>query len=359
MKPVAFRLARHHLAKRAVSGSAVEVARRLCGVHAQVTSSADLILWARVSRHAVGDLGRALWDERTLARTWLMRGTLHVVPADDLPLYVGALDNRGRYDAAWLRAFDATAAGMERLIAAVAEALDGRCLSREELAEAVRRKVSAATAKRLRSGWGEVLKPASRRGVLCSGPNRGQTVTFVRPDQWLAGWRAPPEREEARAELLRRFLQTYGPATKDDFERWLGVNRRLREPWEIVADEVEEVEPKLFALRADVSALKRTRAAHGIRLLPGFDPFVLFPHSDRPVPAAHKDRVYRKAAWVSATVVQDGQAVAVWEQRKRSGRVEVTVSPFAPLSRPTSAAVAAEAERLARYLGGGLDLRFG
>lgn len=358
MNPVAFRLARHLLTKRAPAGSAVDVARRLCGVHAQVTSSADLILWARISRHAAGDLQRALWEERTLARTWLMRGTLHVVPGDDLPLYVGALDNRGHYDAVWLRAFGTTAAGMERLIDAIADALDGRCLSREELSEAVRPNVSGAIAKRLGSGWGEFLKPASRRGVLCSGPSRGQTVTFVRPDQWLPGWSPPPAREEARAELIRRFLRAYGPATKDDFERWLGVNRRVREPWEIVADEVEEVEPKLFALRADAGTLRRTRSTGGIRFLPGFDPFVLFPHSDRPVPAQHKDRVYRKAAWISATVVDGGRVVAVWEQRKHGSGIDVTVSPFARLPPSTRAAVTAEAERLAGYLGGPVALRF-
>jgi Winged helix DNA-binding domain len=343
---------------RATRGSAVEVARRLCGVHAQVTSSADLILWARVRGHAAGDFARLVWEERTLVRTWLMRGTLHVVPADDLPLYVGALDNRGHYDGAWLRAFDVSAAGMERLIAAIADALDGSSLSREELAEAVRRKVGAATAKRLRSGWGEFLKPASRRGVLCSGPARGQTVTFVRPDQWLAGWTTPPPREEARAELIRRFLRAFGPASKDDFERWLGVNRRLREPWELVASEVEEIEPKLFVLGEDASYVKRVHATGGIRFLPGFDPFVLFPHSDRPVGPKYKERVYRKSAWVSATVVEHGQVIAVWAQKRRGQRLELAVSPFGRLSRATRAAVASEAEVLARYLGGRLDLRF-
>jgi hypothetical protein len=106
---LALRIGRQHLRTRAPKGSAVEVARRLCGVHAQVTSSADLILWARVRGHAPGDLARLLWDERALVRTWLMRGTLHAVPADDLPLYVGALDNRGHYDGAWLRAFGVAA----------------------------------------------------------------------------------------------------------------------------------------------------------------------------------------------------------------------------------------------------------
>lgn len=108
MNPVAFRLGRHDL-KRPTGDDIEAVARRLCGLHAQVLSAADLILWARVRGHRPGALHTALWDERSLVETWLMRGTLHLVPADDLPLYVGALDNRGTYQEAWLRWFDVTA----------------------------------------------------------------------------------------------------------------------------------------------------------------------------------------------------------------------------------------------------------
>jgi hypothetical protein len=114
----------------------------------------------------------------------------------------------------------------------------------------------------------------------------------------------------------------------------------------------------LFVLGDDVSKVKRLRATGGISLLPGFDPFVLYPHSDRPVAPEHKERVYHKAAWVSATVVENGRVIAVWEQKQRGQRLELTVSPFGRWSRATQAAVASEAELLARYLGGRLDLRF-
>jgi hypothetical protein len=67
-----------------------------------------------------------------------MRGTLHLVPADDLPLGVGAFDNRGEYRPVWPRLYETTAAKMERLIEALSDALDGRCLTRAELGEAVR-----------------------------------------------------------------------------------------------------------------------------------------------------------------------------------------------------------------------------
>lgn len=357
MNPVAYRLARHYLTARA-NGSIVEVAQRLCGLHAQVMSSADLSLWARVRAHRPDALSHALWEERSLAKTWLMRGTLHVVPAVDLPLYVGALDNRGHYDGAWLRAFEVSAAQMEALIEAIAAALDGRCLTREELIAAVGPRVGDTVARRLSSGWGEFLKPASRRGVLCFGPSKGQNVTFVRPDEWLTAWREPPGRDEARTELLRRFLAAYGPARPDDFERWIGANRRVKEPWAALGDELEEVAPKTFALRAELAELERPPPARGVRLLGGFDPFVLFPHSARPVPEEARDRVYRTAGWVSATVLERGRVVGVWEHRRRGRRVEVKIEPFEPLAERTRSAVAREAAALARYQGGELELGF-
>jgi hypothetical protein len=83
----AWSIRRHHLYHRAPAGSMLAVATRLCGLHAQVMSSAELTVWARVEnldRHAVQ---RALWEDRTLAKTWAMRGPLHLLPADELPLW--------------------------------------------------------------------------------------------------------------------------------------------------------------------------------------------------------------------------------------------------------------------------------
>ena len=346
--PVALRLERHALARRAPAGALVEVAGRMCGLHAQVLSAADLQLWARVERHARGDLERALWEERSLVKTWLMRGTLHLVPARDLPVYVGALHNRGEWGNAWLRAFGATAVQMERLIDAIAGALDGACLTRDELIAAVTPRVGKAFAAQMRSGWGTFLKPAARRGLLCFGPSRGQNVTFVRADQWL-GLRFELGREEAREELLRRFLSAFAPASRVDFQRWLGSSRMPSQAWDALADELVEVEPKRFALAVDASAPAARPA--GVRLLPAFDPYVLHPQSDRPVPPEFMPRVSRTAGWISATIIERGRVVGTWSHVVKSRRLELGVEPFAPLSSTTSAAVAREARSLARYLG--------
>src|SRR5438874_8724872 len=116
----AWRMRRHHLVERAPAGSMLAVAGRLCGLHAQVMSSAELMVWARVEGHARGDVQRALWEERTLIKTWAMRGTLHLLPAFEWNVWHGALRENPRYSRpALLRRFGMTVADLDRLTAEI------------------------------------------------------------------------------------------------------------------------------------------------------------------------------------------------------------------------------------------------
>ncbi len=290
----------------------------MCAVHAQLMSSVELALWARVAGLDRRAVQRALWEERTLAKTWCMRGTLHVMRADDLPLYQAAR-GVGRYrSAAWLRYFDLAPSDIDRIADAVGTALDGRMLTRKELADEVARLSGRELRQRLLSGWGALLKPAAYLGRLCFGPPQGQEVTFVRPDQWLGRWTAWTE-EGARQEVLRRYLRTYGPATRDDFEWWLGIPpREAKPPW-------AAVEPELAAVEVDgrpAWVLAGTRLPTGgprlgVRLLPGFDGYVLG-HRTRShlVDEAFRGRVYRPQGWVSPTVLVNGRIEGVWSHRR-------------------------------------------
>src|SRR4029453_15156571 len=88
------RAARHHLDERAPAGVMLEVAAGIAGVHAQVLSSADLTLWARVEALAPDSVRRALGDARSLVKTWAMRGTLHLLPAAEFPMWQAALSTK-------------------------------------------------------------------------------------------------------------------------------------------------------------------------------------------------------------------------------------------------------------------------
>src|SRR3989454_5604029 len=85
-----WRLSRHHLAERTRKRQIEQVVSDLCGVQAQVLSYAALAIWARVDGITMQDVEDALWKRRSVVKTWCMRGTLHLISASNLPVYVAA-----------------------------------------------------------------------------------------------------------------------------------------------------------------------------------------------------------------------------------------------------------------------------
>lgn len=163
---LAWRAHRHHLVQRAPRERMLRVVGEVCGLHAQLMSSAELSLWARVEGLEPDAVERALWQERTLVKTWAMRGTLHLLPAAEYPLWQAALSTYRHYlKPSWLKYFGMTPEDLPRLIDAVGNALEGRALTRDELADEVGRLTgSPDLGGKLRESWGALLKPASFQG---------------------------------------------------------------------------------------------------------------------------------------------------------------------------------------------------
>lgn len=323
------------LRRQFVSGAggpdAVSVARRLCGVQTQVPSSAQLAVAVRSAKPEPGEIDRALWTDRTLAKTWIMRGTLHLVPADELAGYCAALSTLRFWEkGSWQRGHGVTAAEIAAIIEAVPQALsDGaeRPLTREELVDAVVEVTGNAHLRQaLTSGWGALLKPLSRLGELCYGPPREGRVTFTAPRAWIPGWPSePPPFEEAGVRVARAFLGAHGPATPEMFDTWLfgGVARKtvLKGWFRDLAPELTEVETEdgttLPALKEHLDDLAGTRPSAEVHLLPGFDQYILAaPRTLAPLlPPSLKPKVSRQAGWISPVVVHEGRVAGVWEAR--------------------------------------------
>jgi hypothetical protein len=366
----AWHLNEHHLAERAPRERLLDVVTHIGGLQAQMASAAELAAWARVEGITPEDVRDALWTHRTLVKTWAMRGTLHLFAADDLPLQVAALRTRtGHRKPVWLRYFNVTLEELDTLIEGVRTALDGRCLTREQLAGEVARVTGIPRLReRLLSGWGEFLKPAAYQGYLCFGPSQGQAVTFVRPDQWL-GLDAKQNRPEvdsleAMQEVLRRYLTAYGPATRDDFARWFGVQpAQLKPVFAGLAFDLEEVQlegRKAWALASTLEAMSKPPEPAPVRLLPNFDPYIVGLSSPRQylLPEGTKDRVYRQAGWISPVVLAGGQVQGVWKYDKKRSGVQLTVEMFAPPTKKLKQGIEAEAQRLGSFLGARVDVAY-
>lgn len=314
---LAWRLRRQFLDPVA-GGDPVEVARRLAGVQAQVASAAELAIALRQADPAPGAVAAAIADRR-LVKTWAMRGTLHLLPADEAAAYLalsGAHRNWER--GSWQKTFGATPADLEAIAAAASDALSGgAALSREELtAEIVDRTGSAHLAEVLGSGWGTLLKPLAWWKVLCFGPPRGNRVTFVG-----AGWL--PEAPDPAATVLRAYLGAHGPTTPELFDKvWLsrGVTPRARlKGWfAALGEELTEVDvegERRVMLAEHVAELAATPPSRAVRLLGAFDAYVLGAGTTATeiVPAERRAAVSRSGGWISPVVLRGGRVAGVWD----------------------------------------------
>jgi len=350
-----FRLARHHLLTPAPKKDLVRVIGDIGGAQAQVMSAAELQVVVR-AECTVDDVRKSLWKDKKLIKTWLMRGTLHLIPSHDLPLYAAALNTYGmRNTNAWLKWMQITEPELVDLIDAIGEALDGQPLTRDELIAKVGKGRSERIQLAMRSGWGGVLKPVARKGLLCFGPSRGPSVTFTRPAQWLGAWREV-DPDGALIEVARRYLRAYGPATKTDFTRWWGTWPGVgKAAWTGMADELVTVSiegRRADLLAADLRKIGKQPAASSVQMLPAFDPYVMG-HSSRDhlVEPAYFSRVSRTAGWISPVVLVDGRVAATWSHEAVKQSLRVSVEPFRRLSPKVLREVSDRADSLAATLG--------
>ncbi|MGN6799668.1 MAG: winged helix DNA-binding domain-containing protein [Gaiellaceae bacterium] len=349
---VARRVERSSLAPR--TDSIVGVVSGLGGVQAQLQSSAELQLGTRVDGIAQADVRAALWERRELVKAWTLRGTLHLHPASELPMWSAARRAVAHDDSslsAWRdpNGVDHPPLDAEQVAAvraAVREVLDGRCLLREEIAEEVVARVGPVPRARLSSGFACFL------GDLCQGPPRGAKVTFVRPDQWIDGW---SERvgEEALCEAVRSFLDAFGPARTMNVLEWFGGSRAPFDDIEL--DEVDVNGRSAYVLAGDTGF---PEPRESVRLLPEYDSYVmgfrereqLIPTEVRAQVAAHGRGRYEGPAGVRFLLL-DGVTAGTWNRAKRGKRFEIHVTPIKRLTKRQRDGLEAEAARIGAFLG--------
>jgi hypothetical protein len=336
--------------------SAAKVVARLCGVQAQVASSAELAVRVRRERSRSGDVERALAQGR-LVKTWAMRGTLHLLAPGNGGAFLSVTAPERVWES-WQRYFGTTSRQMEALWRAICEVLQaGDPLTRAELADAVcaRRGLRFADGA-LRSSYGEILRPLAWRAKVCFGPSRDGRVTFTAPRSLDL-----LDADEAAPLVIASYLRAYGPATFDNLAAWLGNavdKRRLRAWFAGFGGRLAEVEvdgAPMVVLARDLDELLATEPAGEVRLVPGFDQYVLGPGTKDTfvVPAARRSAVSRQAGWISPVVLVDGLIRGTW---KLDGD-EVQIAWFRECGRPPRKAIAAEVSRLSAIVGRDLTNR--
>jgi hypothetical protein len=352
---LAWRMRRHFL-EPLVDVSATDVVRRLCGVQAQVASSAELAIRIRQQSSAPGEVADAL-ARGDLIKTWAMRGTLHYLAPEDAGIYLSLLAAGRSWEVpSWQKYFGMRPGDFDEMRVVARDALDGRALTREQLAaEMVKRPRLRHIGGEMASGWGTLLKPLAWQGDLCFGPSQGNRVTFRRPDQASGRWAGLPDSDTAAPRAIAAYLGAYGPATLDGFGHFLSrgrvAKRTIRAWFAALADRVVEVDvdgEAAYVLAEHADELAATTPSRSVRLLGGFDGWVLGPGTDDPhvLPQAHRRLVSRQSGWIAPLVVAGGVVAGTWELKDDV----VRIGPFAG-SRLPKRQVAGEVARLAALLG--------
>jgi DNA glycosylase AlkZ-like len=348
---LAYRLAAHHLHERLPAGSEREAAA-VIGLQDFPPGLAASALSARVED---ADMDR-------LVIVYTFRGAAVAVPPADVAVFTVGLappdDTAARtlvgtavdsLDPVGISATDA----LDRVSDAVADALADGPLERDDFHQALRERLPDELLWWCRGCQSHHVHPSlwratGIRGVLAVAERRGRVTVFGAPPKTRAVTQAP-------AELARRFLHAYGPATNGDLAAWAGIApSHARALLDGIAGEVDEVEfdgRRALALAADTDALASPPAASGVRLLPPFDPYL--DQRDRatlwPDPAVRKRA--RTGIGAPGVLLVDGEVAGLWRPEKKGRRLVVKVEPLTKAARRVGDAVAAEAAILAPHRG--------
>ncbi|MCK9932180.1 winged helix DNA-binding domain-containing protein [Frankia sp. Mgl5] len=352
--------------------TAVDVVAHLLAVQAQDPRGMRLTIRSRAAGSHAADVDEALTTDRSLVVTWLNRGTLHLVRAEDYwwlhPLTAPRMQAQIR------RRFTeegVSPAQAERGVSVVERALaaDGP-LGRDALRERLRGAGVPVDGQALIY----ILIEASVRGLVVRGPVAGGEQAYVLVRDWLGPPPEPRERDDTLAELARRYLAGHGPATDRDLARWVGLPLGdARRGLAAIAADLADRDDGRAQLRcppglgpaapaagpagAGAAAVAGVAGGDGAtdvagagrmpppRLLGQFDPVLLGWESRDWIVGPHRGIVTSNGIFRPFALV-DGRAAGTWAVR--AGRVELTA--FAPLSPAVTQALRSEAADVERFL---------
>lgn len=336
--PLAERLTAQALAGEPLR-SPEAVAERLLAVQGQDPRGARLAVRARTSDVSAADVDRALSEDRSLLITWLNRGTLHLVRSEDYP-WLHALTTPPLMTSATrrLRQEGVSEKDVERAVKTIEKALvDEGPQTRLQLRE----RFEGAGVPSAGQTLIHLLFLATLRGIAVRGPMVGKEHAYVLVRDWL-GEQKPVDREQALAELARRYLVGHGPANDRDLAPWAGLPLRdARAGLAAIAGELEERDDGLV----DLAKRPPAQPLPPPRLLGAFDPLLLGWTSRDEVVGPHKLLVTINGIFKPFALVE-GRAVATW--RLAGGKV--TIEPLGKVTKKAMKALEEEAQRVLDFL---------
>jgi len=344
-------IAHHRLLSQRIAQTTFEEASQVVSWFGAVQAQDYLgALWAvglRMSKATEADVEQAVAD-RTIVRTWPLRGTIHFVAAEDVRWMLQlAAPHAVARSARRLRELDLDDATFGRAERLLVDALQGgKRLSRSAM-YAVLETAGISTAGQRGI---HILWRLAQDGVICYAAREGKQQTFALLEEWAPKAKTL-EHDKALAELARRYFASHGPATLQDFAWWSGLTAsEARVGLEMIKPELARavIDGRTYWLSSPVAGAGD--ASHTAHLLPPYDEYtVAYKDRSAVLDSPHALRAGYGGV-LNPTVVVDGKVVGTWKRALKKNAVVVTPSYFAKIGEAQAHAVAVAAERYGRFL---------
>jgi len=325
----------------------------LGGVQAQNYDGGKWSIGLRADKNTEDDVEAAIRDQR-IVRTWMFRGTLHFVAAEDLGWLTALLapriikNNARRYKQLNLDE-DSFRESQQALRQAIQR---NGPLTRPEIKTLFERQALPAEGQQVPY----LLQRASLDGVICQGPQRDNEPTYTLLPDWIVSQPAM-DPEQALASLAERYFSSHGPATIKDFAWWSGMTiTRARSAVE--SSSVRLLEEGDFEYWGTGDEPVSNGRSFGC-LLPGFDEFILG-YKDRSLVLnpAYTKRVNPGGGMLKPTVVVNGQVLGIWSYKKKRNKMTVSIQPFRDIESSALTLIEKAAKRLGSFMFKPIELRF-
>jgi hypothetical protein len=328
----------------------VDLVSHLTGVQAQVLPAASLALRARRSGLTAAAVDRARTRYRSIVLCWAMRGTLHLLAAEDhawlMPLVIeGRIANAHRR----LRQEGVTGSQPAKAVRSIERMLarEGPLL-RSDIAERLQSQGIRTEGQAI----AHLVWLAAAEGTICYGPDRGGERCFVLARDWLgrpATKKMDPE--AALQELAVRYLRAHAPAEPADLAAWSGIAPiEARRAWRGIDDRLVEVAtdrgPR-WTLRRAISLPSN----EVVGLLPALDEYLLGWKDRQLIASASRWKtIQRGGGWLHPVVLVEGRAVGTWSSERTTDGLRVDVNPFEPLGPTFRRRIDEDARDIGRFL---------
>ena len=376
----AHRLRAHHLDQKYPFCELLAVAG-ICGLQNSPPGAWETAAFCRLRNCTLPQLHQALYQKKELLQAWSIRGVPLIFPTADSDVFLSALIAQ-EGEEPWIYtkgiglALDylgMSFAELLPLVESAAEYLEDHTIkSKEELDRVLAQLAAEQLPAQKQSLWNApsmygapdrqtvggaavsfLLRPCSFKGLVVFRERESISPTFTSPLRWLGHRLAPSAQGEA--ELARRFLHAYGPATPRTFAEWLGSTpAQAKRLWQQIEEELEPVTAagkKAFILQADRESFRCADTEEALLRLGPHDPYLDI--RDRAI--LLEDTAAQRQVWRTVgnpgVILKGGKIIGIWKTRTQREKLSVTTTLWEPLSSPEQRELERQMEGYASFRG--------